>query len=491
MLDPWSTHAAVALAGRGYNHLKDVVVLTVLFGVGTFIRFRLVDKQKRFAYGWHAWVVLGVIGTMMIADVVYDAGHMLSIALRGPAEGPENFIWDPANPLASITDLAVGSGELLGGLLARGLGSFVTDPDAAHTIGVAGYWVHIALVFSFLNYLPYGKHFHVITSLPNVIARPLDPPGRLRLVAKSADALMEDMGKAMELADATAAPIGIARMNHFTWKAMLDFYTCTECGRCSDNCPAHRTGKLLSPKHFTIDLRDHLYSLQDAVVTAPPAVMKTDAPAEGDAASATPPAGPFSVNLVPDVIHPDVLWACTTCRACEEQCPVMITYVDKIVDMRRNLVMVRGEFPVGAPEDLHGAGDQRQPLEHHPPGPGRVDRRPRRPADGRHARRRGALLGGLRGELRRPGQEDRAGHGEALPEGGRAVRDPGDGGDLHRRPRAPRRQRAPLPHARRAERRDPQQAQAEEDRHDLPPLLQHPAQRVPRPRGPLRGGPPH
>ena len=345
VLDPWSTQPLISLAGRGYNHLKDVVVLTVLFGVGTFIRFRLVDKQKRFAYGWHAWVVLGVIGTMMIADVVYDAGHMLSIALRGPAEGPENFIWDPANPLASITDLAVGSGELLGGLLARGLGSFVTDPDAAHTIGVAGYWVHIALVFSFLNYLPYGKHFHVITSLPNVIARPLDPPGRLRLVAKSADALMEDMGKAMELADATAAPIGVARMNHFTWKAMLDFYTCTECGRCSDNCPAHRTGKLLSPKHFTIDLRDHLYSLQDAVVTAPPAVMKTDAPAEGDAASATPPAGPFSVNLVPDVIHPDVLWACTTCRACEEQCPVMITYVDKIVDMRRNLVMLRGEFP--------------------------------------------------------------------------------------------------------------------------------------------------
>jgi Fe-S oxidoreductase len=337
VLDPWSSQSLISLAGRGYNHLKDFVVLAVLFGVVTFVRFRLVDKVKRLAYGWHAWMVLGVIATMMISDVLYDAGHLLSLALTGPAEGSVRFAWSQSAPLDSLAGLGWATGDVLGSLLARGLALGITDPHTAHAVGQVGYWIHVFLVFAFLNYLPYGKHFHVITSLPNVIARPLDPPGRLRPLAKSADALMEEMGKAMELADATAAPIGVARMNHFTWKSMLDFYTCTECGRCSDNCPAHRTGKLLSPKHFTIDLRDHLYSLQEQVVAGAPAKPA----GEGEAV----PAGPFSVNLVPDVIHPDVLWACTTCRACEEQCPVMITYVDKIVDMRRNLVMLRGEFP--------------------------------------------------------------------------------------------------------------------------------------------------
>ncbi len=218
----------------------------------------------------------------------------------------------------------------------------MATPGAAEAIGQAGYWVHVFLVFAFLNYLPYGKHFHVITSLPNVVTRSLDAPGHLKPMAKTADALMEKMSEGMSMADPMAAPVGVGRMDHFTWKSLLDFYTCTECGRCSDNCPAHRTGKLLSPKHLTIDLRDHLYEQQDAVMKGLPAAPAK--PAEGEEA-APEVASLFPTNLVPDVIHPDVIWACTSCRACEEQCPVMITYVDKIVDMRRNLVMVRGEFP--------------------------------------------------------------------------------------------------------------------------------------------------
>lgn len=341
VLDPTGA-GLIGVAGRTYNHLKDIVVLTVLFGVLTFVRFRLLDKMKRLAYGWHAWVVLGIIGTMMLADVLYDAGEMLAGAIAFGANVPE-----------VIASTAADRGEILGSLVARALYALgVTNEGTALALGYAGYWVHVFLVFAFLNYLPYGKHFHVIVSLPNVLARNLDPPGRLKPMAETADGLMEKMGAAMELADATAAPIGAARMNHFTWKAFLDFYTCTECGRCSDNCPAHRTGKLLSPKHLTIDLRDHLYEIQSDVIKMTPAAEKKpegEAKPEGDAAAtdaaATPAPGPFSVNLVPDVIHPDVLWACTTCRACEEQCPVMISYVDKIVDMRRNLVMVRGEFP--------------------------------------------------------------------------------------------------------------------------------------------------
>ena len=110
----------------------------------------------------------------------------------------------------------------------------------------------------FLNILPYTKHFHIITAFPNVFLGDLTPRGRLRPLAKTTEELMGKVEKASEGEDTRAARIGYARIEHFTWKDVLDFYTCTECGRCSDNCPATNTGKLLSPKHLTLDLRDHL-----------------------------------------------------------------------------------------------------------------------------------------------------------------------------------------------------------------------------------------
>ena len=175
----------------------------------------------------------------------------------------------------------------------------------------------------------------------------------------------------------------------------------------------------------------------------------------------------------------------------------MITYVDKIVDMRRNLVMVRGGVPGRAgPAPVHGARDQRQPVEHKqttPPGPRRVVGGPRRAADGRRARETPTCSSGW--AARRATTTARRRSARAMvraPQArGRALRDPGQRGDLHGRPGAPRRQRAPLPDAGRAERRDAQQAQPEEDRHDLPPLLQHAAQRVPQLRREVRGRAPH
>jgi len=323
VLDPFHRDPLLRMVGFGYNVLKDIVVATVLFGVVTFIRFRM-KKVKRLAYGWHAWVVLGVIATMMLSDVLYDGGHMLYQVLRAGGDTG-----------AGIAAYGSTSGETLGRLVATVLFALgVTNPATAHAIGAVGFWTHVFLVFAFLNYLPYGKHFHVVTSLFNVLFRNLDPPGRLLPMAPTADALVEKMAAAMEAPDPGSVAIGAARLDHFSWKSMLDFYTCTECGRCSDHCPAHTTGKLLSPKHLTIDLRDHAYEKQDAV-------FHRDT--YGDDGEGPKPV--FTDNLVPDIIHPDVIWACTTCRACEEQCPVMISYVDKIVDMRRNLVMVRGEFP--------------------------------------------------------------------------------------------------------------------------------------------------
>src|SRR4029079_15055407 len=131
-----------------------------------------------------------------------------------------------------------------------------------------GFWVHSTLVLVFLNLLPHSKHFHIITGIPNVFTSDLNPPGRLPPVGANAEAIAERVMKAAEEPE-KAEPVGVSRIEHFTWKAILDFYTCTECGRCSDNCPAHKTGKMLSPKQFTLNLRDHLYSREHELLNRP------------------------------------------------------------------------------------------------------------------------------------------------------------------------------------------------------------------------------
>jgi Fe-S oxidoreductase len=354
--------------GEVYEFLKDLLGTLVVVGTLVFFYYRLVVRPRRMALSFEGLLIIGIIFTMMIADMTYD-GASLVLALRKSA------LCDPsAHPAASVPCTAIATitaplasdawdgswspwpspaGSLFATLFAH------KSPRTLVFLAQAGFWTHSTLVLLFLNLLPHSKHFHVITAIPNVFARSLKPAGRLEPISENADKLMEKVGAAAEAADPLAVPIGVARIEHFTWKALLDFYTCTECGRCSDNCPAHRTGKILSPKHLTLALRDHLYGREDEIVHRSNGASGPASPAETATATATPTATPTEtststsngqahiapINLVPELIHPDVLWACTTCRACEEQCPVLISYVDKIVDMRRSLVMVRGEFP--------------------------------------------------------------------------------------------------------------------------------------------------
>jgi Fe-S oxidoreductase len=329
--------------GMVYEFSKDVIAILVVFGTLVFFYYRLVVKPRRMALSLEGLLILGIIFTMMIADMTYDGASLSLAALKDPlCEAPGHT--GTAGQCAAIATITAP----LGGEQWEGAwsgwpgpaGSFFAlmlhsaSPGALVWLARIGFWTHATLVLTFLNLLPHSKHFHVITAVPNVFLRSLEPAGRLEPMAENAEKLMEKVGAAGEAADPLAAPIGAARIEHFTWKSLLDFYTCTECGRCSDNCPAHRTGKILSPKHLTLALRDHLYDREAELVEKP----------NGGGAE-TEKKAPKPVNLVPEVIHPDVLWACTTCRACEEQCPVLISYVDKIVDMRRSLVMVQNEFP--------------------------------------------------------------------------------------------------------------------------------------------------
>jgi Fe-S oxidoreductase len=355
--------------GAVYDFAKDLTATGVVVGTLVFFYYRIVVKPRRMALSGEGLLIIAIIFTMMIADMVYSgASLVLASQKQGLCDAATRVA--TAKQCAAIANIVAPYGtERFDGAWSpwpAPAGSvFATllhgaSPGALVFLAHAGFWTHSTLVLLFLNLLPHSKHFHVITAIPNVFARSLLPAGRLEPMAENSEKLMEKVGAAAEAPDPLALPVGVARIEHFTWKSILDFYTCTECGRCSDNCPAHRTGKILSPKHLTLALRDHLYGREDEITRAekPAATPQAAAASPSGAAANEPAASPSGaaasevahealkpVNIVSDVIHPDVLWACTTCRACEEQCPVLISYVDKIVDMRRNLVMVKGEFP--------------------------------------------------------------------------------------------------------------------------------------------------
>lgn len=351
--------------GKVYEFAKDLVGILVVVGVSVFFYFRVIRPQKRMTLNKEAILILAIIFTMMIADMTYDGAALVLAARQGELCAPGSVLAtaEQCRSIATITaPYPVGTEAHTGfsffpapagsafAAAFKGLGA-----GPLVVLSKLGFWTHSALVLIFLNLLPHSKHFHVITAIPNVFFKDMEPPGHLKPMAPTAEALMEKLGAVAEMPDPGAADFGASRIDHFSWKAILDFYTCTECGRCSDNCPAHRTGKILSPKHLTLALRDHLYENEQMWADKemrwggeepklPEGEVSPERRVEEQEAASGPV--PFApVDLVPNIVHPDVLWACTTCRACEEQCPVMISYVDKIVDMRRNLVMVKNEFP--------------------------------------------------------------------------------------------------------------------------------------------------
>lgn len=174
------------------------------------------------------------------------------------------------------------------------------------------WWMHILIVFSFLNFLPYSKHFHVITSLPNVYFKKL-----------TGNTL-----KKLNLEDENVAQFGVADFEHLSWKQVLDGYACTECGRCTASCPAATTGKKLSPREIIVNIRKRTED------KAPLILSNADDSNEI-----------IQKSLVHNYITDEELWACTTCMACMYECPVTIEHVDSIVDMRRNLVLSESNFP--------------------------------------------------------------------------------------------------------------------------------------------------
>jgi Fe-S oxidoreductase len=314
--------------GKIYSVIKDIFVVLVILGTLVFMHYRIIKRLPRMTLSVEGFIILCIIFVMMFADVFYDGAEIVE-RHRGSETAAALDATGTGGPHQAIAFSGLEPAGSVAAMLIKGA------PDGGLTvIKHLGFWGHVILVLLFLNLLPYSKHFHVITAIPNVYLQNLKPPGRLPPIV--------DIEGRLEREET----LGIRRIKQFSWKSILDFYTCTECGRCSDQCPANNTGKKLSPKHFTIDLRDFLYEHEKPLVAAAKAGSNGQAQAEGDSSESEEPEVPEQdKDLVEGVIDPEVLWACTTCRACEVECPVFISYVDKIVDMRRYLIMERAEFP--------------------------------------------------------------------------------------------------------------------------------------------------
>jgi len=266
--------------------IGSLVILSCLFALTRWY----VLPPKRF-YGREitghirreASVILLLILTIMISMFGANAARMASAAQVDPAR----FV----------------SGRLAG---------FFNGCAPAHLWFERFWWIHILVILGFLNYLPYSKHLHVLTSIPNVFFSSLRPRGEL---------------KALSFTDESAEKYGASDVPDLSWKQILDGFTCTDCGRCTAVCPASITGKLLSPRKIIMNIRERTSEL------AP--ILRKRKPSEEL----------VTHRLLDSFIAEEELWDCTTCRACMEECPVMIEHVPAIIDMRRYLVLTESRFP--------------------------------------------------------------------------------------------------------------------------------------------------
>ena len=325
--------------------LEDFFGVAVMLGIITFGVLRLLSnpatkqRDSRF-YGSHtgaAWAVLGLIFLVVVTLFGIRAAQLNT--------GVSPWQGTPHAPFFSY-------------VISRALHPLgLTANRRIEDVMVIG---QIAVVFGFLVLVTYSKHLHIFTAPLNVLTKRI--PDRTAL--GGLQPMMSD-GKVLELeeADPDVDTFGVAKVEDFSWTAMLDMATCTECGRCQSQCPAWNTGKPLSPKLLIMNLRDHLFAKAPYILgsrTAPEEHVPNFHDAGTDTGHHVPESGYERVmGSSPDqavrplvgtaeqggVIDPDVLWSCTTCGACVEQCPVDIEHVDHILDMRRYQVLIESSFP--------------------------------------------------------------------------------------------------------------------------------------------------
>jgi Fe-S oxidoreductase len=268
---------------------QDVIAALAIVGVGMALYRRYVIRPKKLMHEGmlDATIVLLFILGVVTSLLFYNGADIL----RGTAPLAE---WKPiSQQVAALFAAANGDAELLWRTF---------------------FWAHVLFLFTFLMFVPYSKHAHIIFALPNAFFADLEPRGAM---------------KSMDLE--ASETFGVARVEDLSWRDLLDGYACTECGRCTDACPANATGKALNPMRLITNMRDTLLAQGDAV-------------AKGETENLP--------DLFAAVHTEDQIWQCTSCFACQYECPVMNEHVWKILDMRRHLVLMEGKMPPEAMEAM-------------------------------------------------------------------------------------------------------------------------------------------
>jgi Fe-S oxidoreductase len=312
-----------AIPGIGHSlvlgFLEDFFATMVLVALGTFSVIRIVqapsrkDRKSRF-YGSHtgtAWLTLLLIFLVIATLLVYRGAQI------NTGDFPYGDTW--------WTFASKAVAEALSGL------SHATNMHIETTFLI----LQLGVIWGFFVFVLFSKHMHIFLSEPNVLFS--RRPNALGPLYSTPDLDPEKMDE--------DTVFGTGLVSHLTWKQRLDLVSCTECGRCQDQCPAWATDKPLSPKLVIMDLREHMFESAPELVSG----------------KAVPEDGVSMKPLVPDVISHDVLWSCTTCGACVEQCPVDIEHVDIIVDMRRYEVLMEARFPSEAGLMLRNIENQGDP----------------------------------------------------------------------------------------------------------------------------------
>ncbi len=309
----WPFHFSAIFGVTAYQAMlfaQDIAGFLV-FAAIVFAAVRRYAVRPRHAMAsLDAAIILGLIGMLMVTKFIANAAEVAMIPAEHLGHNPQ---WTP---------VTLGVSYMMAGGPASGVGS--TGLEVAYQVG---YWSHIAIVLFFLNYVPFGKHLHVLAAMPNVFFRKLEPKGALYPI---------------DMEDEDAEKFGASEVEELTWKQLLDTYACTECGRCEHYCPAYNTGKPLNPMMIVHNLKEHMREKGDRTFRQK---LGADAPLGEDAGHITHAFDTEGLlpRLVGGVITREELWSCTTCGACVGNCPVFIEHVDTIVDMRRYLVLMESD----------------------------------------------------------------------------------------------------------------------------------------------------
>lgn len=286
IVGPLPLPVSMRTASKVYSSIKDYTATIVWAAVMVAAFRRLVFRPKRYevpprfgkSHTSEAVLILGLIAFLMLSQSIFDASRAAQRLANAPPAFTLSLFW---------------------------YRTFVSVPEAMLArIQFGSYVVHEITFFSFLCFLPFGKHFHVLTSLFNVYFAKLDRE-QLKPVRWGAT---ED-----EISGLSS--VGVKKFTDFTWKQMLDFYSCADCGRCSDQCPANATGRPLSPRFLALSGRQYAFDHY-------PVFEKRM----------------NGFGLVGSVYSEEQIWSCTTCGACEQECPLLLEHIDRIVDLRRGLV---------------------------------------------------------------------------------------------------------------------------------------------------------